>query len=267
MLRSALAYLSLAWAVLPLKPGGKTPLTEHGVKDASADPDEVRAWWARWPTANLGIAVGQAWLVVDVDVRNDGLRTVDAWPELPLTPRQVTASGGTHTLLTRPQGAIRGKAGQGVDILASGRYFVAAPSQIDGVRYRWTTGPRVSNGRTGWHLRKLAPCPGWLADLIQVPEAAPTQVQAPSNAYDRACAYVARIGPAISGQGGSAHTFHVACAMVRGFALSIDEALAAMQEWNTTCDPPWSERELRHKLASALSRGKDPMGHLLVRQA
>ena len=33
------------WPVFPCKPANKQPLTEHGVKDASTDPDVIRAWW------------------------------------------------------------------------------------------------------------------------------------------------------------------------------------------------------------------------------
>jgi len=57
--------------------------------------------------------------------------------------------------------------------------------------------------------------------------------------------------PAISGQSGHDVTFAAACKLVVGFDLSIDEALPILQDWNETCQPPWSERELRHKLEDA----------------
>ena len=80
---------------------------------------------------------------------------------------------------------------------------------------------------------------------------------------ERARRYVAAIPPAVSGQHGDLATFQVCCRLVRGFALNDDEALAAIQEWNASCRPPWSERELRWKLSSARRTGKEPVGGLL----
>jgi hypothetical protein len=68
---------------------------------------------------------------------------------------------------------------------------------------------------------------------------------------ERAQAYVRREPPAISGSGGHNQAFHVACILVEGFALTDDEAREILKEWNQTCVPPWSDRELDHKLADA----------------
>jgi hypothetical protein len=68
---------------------------------------------------------------------------------------------------------------------------------------------------------------------------------------DRACAYVAKIPPAISGQGGHDATFAVAKALVHDFALPDPEAWQILCEYNNRCSPPWSERQLRHKMESA----------------
>ena len=68
---------------------------------------------------------------------------------------------------------------------------------------------------------------------------------------DRAAKYVAKMDPAISGQHGHDRAFHTACVLVRDFDLTVDEAWPVFCEWNTTCQPPWSERELRRKLDQA----------------
>ena len=36
------------------------------------------------------------------------------------------------------------------------------------------------------------------------------------------------------------------------------DALPIMRGWNTTCQPPWSEGELLHKLQSADARAEQP---------
>ncbi|MBI3414226.1 MAG: hypothetical protein HY043_02720 [Verrucomicrobia bacterium] len=81
---------------------------------------------------------------------------------------------------------------------------------------------------------------------------------------ERARAYVARIPGAIAGSGGHDATFHAACILVNGFALTPADALPLLVAWNQTCQPPWSEAELRHKLTSAdKARHAKPRGHLL----
>ena len=54
-------------------------------------------------------------------------------------------------------------------------------------------------------------------------------------------------------------------ALVHGFALSRAQAWPIMLEFNARCDPPWSEKELAHKLddAAKLARHSKPRGHLL----
>ena len=72
-----------------------------------------------------------------------------------------------------------------------------------------------------------------------------------NSLLERARAYVEKMPPAIAGQGGSDATFNVAKALCHDFALSQAEAVPIMQEFNARCVPPWSEKELLHKLADA----------------
>lgn len=67
----------------------------------------------------------------------------------------------------------------------------------------------------------------------------------------RAAAYLQTIAPAISGQGGHQQTMHAALEMVHGFNLTPDEARPLLLSWNATCQPPWTEKEIEHKLQDA----------------
>ncbi|MDB5350170.1 MAG: hypothetical protein JWN86_1417 [Planctomycetota bacterium] len=79
----------------------------------------------------------------------------------------------------------------------------------------------------------------------------------------RATAYLARIAPAISGQDGHGQTFDAACALIKGFNLSIGIARPILTDWNTRCVPPWSEHEIEHKLQQADTKADDkPRGYL-----
>ena len=58
MLRAALAYAAMGFAVFPCASKGKTPLTGRGFKDATKDHEVIRALWSAHPGANVGIATG-----------------------------------------------------------------------------------------------------------------------------------------------------------------------------------------------------------------
>lgn len=80
----------------------------------------------------------------------------------------------------------------------------------------------------------------------------------------RARAYAAATPVAVSGHDGHNQTFALACVLVNGFALDEGDALTILREWNVACQPPWSERELAHKVRSATTTRHDkPRGHLL----
>lgn len=80
---------------------------------------------------------------------------------------------------------------------------------------------------------------------------------------DRASRYLARVEAAISGQHGDLHTFRVCCRVVRGFDLSDETAFQVLRSWNARCQPPWTERELRDKIARARRYGREPVGGLI----
>lgn len=81
----------------------------------------------------------------------------------------------------------------------------------------------------------------------------------------RAKSFLLKSGPAVAGQGGHTHTFHLTAALVEGFGLDESDALEALKEWNETCQPPWSEKELRHKVKDAVRKfGSSPQrGYML----
>ena len=86
----------------------------------------------------------------------------------------------------------------------------------------------------------------------------------PEDNLDRARAYLETCDPAISGQGGHGTTYRVACEVGPGFGLDPDDCLKLLLEhYNPRCQPPWSEKELRHKVDQAYSKDKKPRGHHL----
>jgi hypothetical protein len=71
----------------------------------------------------------------------------------------------------------------------------------------------------------------------------------------QARAYLAKVPGAVEGKQGDKQTYRAARILVIGFALTPEEALPLLLEWNKTCKPPWPEAKLRRKLEKALDRG------------
>jgi hypothetical protein len=164
----ATAYAkSLNWFVFPLAPRGKTPITPNGFKDASNDPERIRAWWTQTPQANIGVDCGRSNLAV-IDL--DGAHALDRWNVivdsmgLPFARCAVaqTGGGGNHIVYAQPSPRIRntsGKLGKGIDTRGDGGYIVLAPSiHPSGNRYEWLNEQEPEYG--------LDPMPDQLADLI-----------------------------------------------------------------------------------------------------
>lgn len=189
LLRAAVRYAENGIPVLPLhsiekgkcscknpqcKSPGKHPRLEHGIKDASTDPARIRAWWQKWPTANIGLRL-DGLLVVDVDVsekvrrgvltKAKGRQTLKALEAThgPLKRALVqhTGSGGTHILFKLPKGQkAPGTIGPGIDVKAgSGGYIVAEPSNHEsGDSYEWEQEP----DDLGDILDALPTAPKWI---------------------------------------------------------------------------------------------------------
>jgi hypothetical protein len=86
---------------------------------------------------------------------------------------------------------------------------------------------------------------------------------------DRVRKYLQCCNPAISGDHGHNTLYRAACALVNGYGLDPEIAYPFLAEFNTRCEPPWSEYDLRRKLAQALSdpNHTKPRGHLLGAEA
>ncbi len=90
------------------------------------------------------------------------------------------------------------------------------------------------------------------------------QVRPSMTLEERITRYLELCPGAISGEGGHNATFHIACVLVHGFDLPASQALDFLRWYNQKCQPPWSEKELRHKIEDASKAAHDkPRGYLL----
>lgn len=84
-----------------------------------------------------------------------------------------------------------------------------------------------------------------------------------ADKYSRARAWLEKADPAIQGSFGSNEAIKTVERVVRGFELTEDEALDILTAWNARCQPPWSLKELKHKIEDGLKKGDTPFGELL----
>lgn len=153
LLDAALLYASWGWPVFPLRTHQKRPATRNGFKDATTDPDRIRAWWTRHPDHNIGLPTGHAFDVIDIDMPDarDSVLTIMARPDLEIHGQVATSSGGQH-FYVKPTG--RGNTARsmpGVDYRGKGGYVVAPPSTLGqpGRAWGWVHQPSPAITGTG----------------------------------------------------------------------------------------------------------------------
>lgn len=227
---AATAYARAGVPIFPCVRGEKRPLTGHGFHDATTDLRTVEAWWYRWPRANIGIATGQRYDVIDIDVRSNGsgfpainraqrAGLVRGWATIVATP-----SGGRHIYYpadgSNPQ-ACWSLGELHLDFRGVGGYVVAPPSMllIDG-----DLRPYVAS--------VFSPVPAVPIDAAAVREfLAPTPPSARSAARPAELAFdVAHLADWLAEQQeGNRNNalFWAACRCVEGH-LSESEAIAAL---------------------------------------
>jgi len=168
LMSHALAYARVGLDVLPLTPGGKTPLgalVPHGKDEATHDAEQVRDWWVQCPTANIGVRPAEGVVVVDVDPRAGGATALVELtrPHGGLSPTWTsrTGGGGLHAWY-RATGPLRARLCAGVDLKHRTGYVVVPPSlHPSGRAYAW--------GNT----TPIAAAPVWLVALMRRAPATP----------------------------------------------------------------------------------------------
>jgi hypothetical protein len=263
-LENALGYAAAGWPVFPIwwtdAAGqcacGKAPTGEHslgkhpiaalaprGCNSATIDPSTIKAWWLRYPAANIGVATGgrARLLVVDVDPEHGGEASFAQLEQehgaFPVTVESVTPGGGRHLYLSVPDGRplptiSGGKLGPGIDTRGQGGYVLAPPSANFGRPYAWS----VDSGEG------IATAPDWLLDRL-------TRGGGTGQAVDPD----EWLELVTEGVGNGARNHAVATLAGKLFSTSLDPEVAAelIYCFNAVkCQPPLDACELRRTIES-----------------
>jgi hypothetical protein len=252
LLPAALWYADQGYPVFPCAPGRKTPLTEHGLLDATTDVEQIEAWWSQSPGANLGLRT-DGLVVIDVDgADNPWLQDQpERLAQLASAPTSLTPHGGRQHMFRQPDGRhwrnTTGQLAPCVDTRANGGYVVVAPSVVAGVAYRWLDGLDLPAPE------KLDRPPDWLVALLDrmVPRDAATSTAPASET-------------AIPAGQRNATLARLAGAM-RRVGMSQTEILAALVRVNIErCHPPLHQREVERVAASIARYAPDAVSVALV---
>ena len=273
----ACQYIRRGWAPVPIPAGQKKPVIKGWPTLRIAEADVPRHFRER---DNIGLILGEpsGWLV-DVDLDCPEAREL-APTYLPTTEAVTGRSGApaSHRWYIA-DGAKTVKHQDPLDnsmiveLRSTGAQTVVGPSiHPSGERYDVLKGePAVVPAPM------LAACVAALADAVSkhrhpAPPSDPTrpppgQGQPRDNTGDverRALAYLDKLPAAISGQGGHSATYTAAVALVHGFGIAPEAAIEILLEhYNPRCEPPWSEKELAHKVQDAATKSHDkPFGWL-----
>jgi hypothetical protein len=249
-LDAARFYAARALPIIPLV--GKVPAVKDWQKFI-ADESAVLFWFGK-RRANIGLRTGESgYVVIDTDSG-----AAEEWVQTHCeeTPMRAQSGGGSLHWYYRnpPRKEIRNRQGlrgiHGLDVRGHGGFIVLPPSlhPETGNRYEWLTGfeqpeglPRFSPTwiykRTRKQIHHEALCPD--ADFME----------------HRALRWLQKRDGAVSGRGGHNHTFATACKLALYFGLSRETAIHLMMTaFNPKCEPPWSLKEIEHKVDDALKR-------------
>ncbi|MBI4891573.1 MAG: bifunctional DNA primase/polymerase [Acidobacteria bacterium] len=236
ILDAAIWYAGHGLKVFPCRED-KSPATEHGHLDATADVERVRALWQQSPNALIGLpAESNGLLVVDCDPRNGGPASrgefIETFGPLPETAEVLTGGGGRHFYFRHPGGKVPGTLGAGVDLKSSG-YVIAPPSvHPSGRRYEFDG---VDGAKA---ILSPADPPAWLLARVQ-------------NGR-RAQADPSPDGPIPRGNR-NAHLASLAGSMRRR-GMAVASILAALLEENSHhCNPPLEDSEVQ-RIAESVGR-------------
>lgn len=228
---------------------GKHPVGNGWQKRAAADVDVARELFAEHD-GNIGIVVGDGYVVIDIDDYHGGRDSLAELPPMPPTLTSRSGSGqGEHRIYTLAPGQdaaeITNRAiAKGVDVKVRGGQVVVAPSlHRSGHRYQWID------------LTPPAPLPDALYERIRKRRVVPLR-SVPTTGGDlhkRASRYMEKLPAAIAKQEGHKAAFAAARALwgwIRK-GLSEGEGWDLFVTYNQRCEPPWNESELRHKWTDA----------------
>jgi len=258
ILEAALYYHAMGWRVIPLI--DKRPITPW-TTDPKYNTLTIETMFSTPCNFNLGIAMGNPSQLIAFDIDGEAgqntlriaIQNEKERHDVYNTLSFMTPNKGLRLLYQYapgiPSRSLRYQGHEALRIMSDGTQTVMPPSTIDGRPYEWLAS------------ETLAPCPTEVIERLLANQTdhrptlpPPIERTNSSDAYRRAVKYVRACEPAITGQLGGTRTFKICVRLVQGFQLNYHQAMnIMMEEFNTRCQPEWTEAEMARKVEEALA--------------
>jgi hypothetical protein len=255
-LEAALDAARRGFSVFPLLPDSKIPHLKKPFEAATTNREQIAAWWAQWPDANIGIHT-EPFIVVDIDPRNGGKVTAELLgltEDFPHTLCSATAGGGSHMIYRLPAHTIvrggAGKLGPGVDIKSWGGFIVAPDSIVAGKKYEWIISESLKTPRP------IAEAPQWLIDHCKAAKpkragAGERLVEEDAESIERAFQYIGTRAPSAQ-KGNRGYTAYTVGCNLYEFGVTRQTCVELLTEWSEQrCDPPMDMADIEHAATNA----------------
>ena len=270
MLKAALRYHKLGFSVIPCKSDKRPIVKWEPYQRQRADKQQITEWWTKYPYANIAIVTGEVSGVDVVDCDTEEayqMLNENFLPDSFQTPVVKTPKG--YHLYFKHQSGLSNqvRAINGTDLRTTGGYVIAPPSKNgNDTPYSWFTGltPKDVNFNPMpefmFDVLKQA-CLGTDNALINTNISNTSVINNYSLLYSKKTDHnnhndhnlPQRKQELFTSGSRDNDLFHAANCLIKGgceehFATKILEIIAK------NCEPPFSEKEIPLKIASALAR-------------
>lgn len=235
------------YSIIPCSPKKKCYIKWQKYQKEKASTEQIKKWWAQWPTANPAIVTGciSGICVIDVDSEN-GMNNLNQYISESLQmPITKTPSGGKHLWFHANGNCLRNHAGiiTDVDFRGEGGYIMAPPSEA------WSEhGEEAKFGKYEW-IVSIKDCKPPLLPSSYIEHITTSVLY--NNIYNGKN----HAKPAELFQKGRRDDdlFHVANCLVKGGA-NHDHIQQVIEILASNCKPPIPKNEAWEKIQSAFNR-------------
>jgi len=234
ILKEALNYSKQGFSVIPVGENKKPLIRWKKYQNEKASEKQIKEWFEKFPSANVGIVTGSISGIVVVDVEKGG-----GVEDLPPTVISKTGGGGWHYYYKHPGFEVKNatRIRELTDIRGDGGYIIAPPSlHKSGKNYEWSVSPNEAD---------FAELPAWVLEK-------PTKKQDQDNLLNKSVPKGSRNTTAAQVAGKLLHDLPS--------ELWESSGWVTFSDWNEKQNkPPLEEIELRNVWESIKKKHLDKM--------
>jgi hypothetical protein len=250
-LEAALKYSERGLSIIPVGKNKRPLLKWEPFQKTKADEIQIRAWFKKWPNANIGIVTGKisGITVADADSEDAYNLLNEYLPETFSTPTAKTPKGRHVYFKYHPDFSNAVRLVSEIDVRNNGGYVVAPPSKNgQGAPYEWFQHLSFSEASP-------QEMPSMLMDILL--QSSPNKIDSISssiepNRYQQPTTQNNIDNILVAGRRDN-DIFHAANCLIKG-GMKKELIHKYLEILAKNCSPPFPEKEILIKINSALQR-------------